>query len=106
MTDLCPVRSKDESLLASLDDKLQLVRDRVRGVAEGYANGFYLWGEGGTSKSYKVEDTLKRLGKPFKLSNSRITGKGLFELLRDYPDVVHVLEDVETLFADKNSFGV
>src|SRR5262249_35209229 len=50
--------------------------------------------------------TLHRLKKPYKLSNSRVTGKGLFELLRDAPDVVHVLEDVETLFSDKNSFGV
>jgi hypothetical protein len=96
----------DKKLLEVLEDKLQLVRDRVRGVAEGYANGFYLWGEGGTSKSYTVETTLKSLGRPYKLSNSRLTGKGLFELLRDFPDVVHVLEDVETLFADKNSFGV
>jgi hypothetical protein len=35
-----------------------------------------------------------------------VTGKGLFTLLRDSPDLVHVLEDVETLFGDKTSFGV
>src|SRR5262249_13685333 len=58
------------------------------------------------SKSYTVEQTLKKLGKPFKLSNTRITAKGLFELLRAFPDDIHVLEDVETLFADKNSFNV
>jgi hypothetical protein len=28
----------------SLDHKLQLVRDRTHGVAEGYSNGFYLFG--------------------------------------------------------------
>jgi hypothetical protein len=93
-------------LLESLDSKLQLIRDRTQGVAEGYANGFFLWGEGGTSKSYTVEQTLRAMEKPYKLSNSRLTGRGLFDLLRDFPDVVHVLEDVETLFADKNSFGV
>lgn len=96
----------DDELLASLDHKLQFIRDRVKSVAQKYRHGFFLWGEGGTSKSFTVEETLKTLNKPYKLSNSRITGKGLFELLRDYPDVVHVLEDVETLFADKNSFGV
>jgi hypothetical protein len=96
----------DELLLKRLDHKLQLVRDRIQGVAEGYATGMYLRGEGGTSKSYTTEETLKKLGRPFVLSNSRLTGKGLFDLLRDFPDVVHVLEDVETLFADKNSFGV
>jgi hypothetical protein len=98
--------NSDLEHLASLDHKLQLIRDRTRGVAEGYATGFYLWGEGGTSKSFTVEETLNRLVKQFKLSNSRMTGKGLFELLRDFPDVVHVLDDVETLFSDKNSFGV
>jgi hypothetical protein len=96
----------DTIALASLQHKLGQIRDRTRGVVEGYDNGFYLWGEGGTSKSFTVEQTLKELGKPFKLTNSRLTGKGLFELLRDAPDSVHVLEDVETLFSDKNSFGV
>lgn len=101
-----PDADPDAQLLASLEHKLQLVRDRVQGVAEGYQTGFYLWGEGGTSKSYTVEQTLQQLGKPYKLTNSRVTGKGLFKLLRDFPDAVHVLEDAETMFADKNSHGV
>jgi hypothetical protein len=92
--------------LDRLESKLQQIRDRTQGVAEGYATGFYLWGEGGTSKSFTVEATLKELGKPYKLSNSRVTGKGLFELLRDFPDGTHILEDVETLFGDKNALGV
>jgi hypothetical protein len=96
----------DKGLLESLDHKLQTIRDRVTGVAEGWHNGFFLWGEGGTSKSFTVEETLSGLGKAFKLTNSRLTGRGLFDLLRDFPDAVHILEDIETLFADKNSFGV
>src|SRR5256714_11513458 len=96
----------DRIALASLQHKLGQIRDRTQGVVEGYDNGFYLWGEGGTSKSFTVEQTLKGLGTPYKLSNTRVTGKGLFELLRDFPDVVHVLDDVETLFSDKTSFGV
>jgi hypothetical protein len=100
------VGSDDARPLATLEQKLQLIRDRTRGVAEGYANGMYLWGEGGTSKSFTVEETLKTIGKPYKLSNSRLTAKGLFELLDEHPDVVHVLEDVETLLGDKNAAGV
>lgn len=96
----------DGELLASLKEKQQIVKDRTRGVAQGYKTGFYLWGDGGNSKSYTVETTLRELGRPYKLTNSRITGKGLFTLLRDYPDLVHVLEDVETIFADKTSHGV
>jgi hypothetical protein len=89
-----------------LDAKVQLVRDPVRGVADGFSTGLYLWGEGGTSKSFTVDETLRALGKPYKSANSRVTGKGLFALLRDFPDVVHVLEDVETLFGDPHAFGV
>src|SRR5262249_41198861 len=96
----------DEQLLADLEHKLQLVRDRTQGVAEGYSNAFYLWGDGGTSKSFTVETTLQALGKRYKVSNSRLTGKGLFELLRDHPDLIHILDDCETLFADNNSHGV
>ena len=43
---------------------------------------------------------------PYKLSNTRLTGKGLFELLSNFPDAVHFLEDVEPLFKDKNAMCV
>src|SRR5262245_31304184 len=99
-------RDLDAELLASFEYKSQLVRDRTVGVAEGWSNGFFLYGEGGTSKSYTVQQALERHRKPYKLSNSRLTGKALFELLRDYPDVVHVIEDAETLLLDKNAHGV
>ena len=94
----------DIELLNSLDSKLQLVRDRVRGVAEGFHTGFYLWGEGGTSKSFTVEETLRHLKKPYKLTNTRISGRGFFNLLREFPDSIHVLEDVETMFSDKTTY--
>lgn len=96
----------DADLLDSLDKKLASVRDRTRSVALGYSTGFHLWGEGGTSKTYTVTQTLETLGARYKVTNTRLTGKGLFELLDSYPDVVHVLDDVETLFADKTSHGV
>lgn len=98
--------SSDAALLASMDKKLQVVRDRVRTVTGGYRSGFYLWGEGGTSKSYTVEQVLKEEGKSYKLTNCRVTAKGLFTLLRDFPDAIHVLEDAETMFKDENTFGV
>lgn len=94
------------ALLASLDSKLAIIRDRVRGVAAGYYSGLYLFGEGGVGKSHAVESTLQAMARPYLLSNTRITGKGLFELLRDFPDVIHVVEDAEPLLADKNSHGV
>jgi hypothetical protein len=96
----------DKQLLESLDNKLALVRDRTRSVALGYTTGFHLWGEGGTSKTYTVTNTLDSIGARYKVTNSRLTGRGLFDLLDDYPDHIHVLDDVETLLDDKNSHGV
>jgi hypothetical protein len=75
-------------------------------VVEGYQSGFFLWGEGGTSKTYTIEETLKELGKPYKLTNSRVTGKGLFLLLHNFPDVVHVIEDAESMLEDQTAAGV
>jgi hypothetical protein len=40
------------------------------------------------------------------LHNSRLTGRGLFDLLRDFPTKLHLLEDCEPLFSDKNALGV
>jgi hypothetical protein len=67
------VSPSDAPLLASLDRKLAPVRDRTRSVARGFTTGFYLWGEGGISKSYTVEETLKSLGTAYRLCNTRVT---------------------------------
>jgi hypothetical protein len=96
----------EDALLESLERKLQVIRDGVKGVVRGYHNGLYLWGEGGISKSYTVVEALKDCKRLFKVTSSRLTARGLFELLRDAPDITHVLEDVETLFSDKNASGV
>lgn len=96
----------DAELLESLNKRLAIVRDRVRSVALGYTTGLHLWGDGGTSKTYTVTQTLDALGTRYKVTNTRLTGRGLFDLLDAYPDVIHVLDDVETLLDDKTSHGV
>jgi len=96
----------DNVLLDLLEAKLQILRDRTRGVAQGYLNGFYLWGGGGTSKSHTILRTLKDLRKEFKLTNSRVTAKGLFTLLQEFPESVHIIEDAETMFKDDMAVGV
>ncbi len=83
----------DEVSLASLERKLQLVRDRTRGVVEGYATGFHLWGEDGIGKSFSVLGELERLRADFTLCNSHLTARGLFDTLEQFPPSVHVLED-------------
>jgi hypothetical protein len=96
----------DQRHLEEFERKLQLVRDRVAAVALGYATGFFVDGPGGVSKSYTVLQTLQGLQTNYRVSNSRMTGRGLYDTLAAYPDSVHVLEDVESMMADKTAVGV
>ncbi len=93
-------------VLANLENKRRMVRDRTVSVAMGLSHGMYLHGAGGTSKSYSVMEALRAINKPLILSNSVITGKGLFKLLRDNPSAIHVIEDCESLFDDDRALGV
>lgn len=92
--------------LESLDRKISLIRDRVKGVAEGRSNGLFLWGRGGTGKSYVTEMTLRNLGKAYKVSNSAMSGAGLFDTLKADPDCIHVLDDMEGIFSNVHAHGV
>ena len=94
---------EDQLHLDSLQRKLQIVRDRTRSVAKGYRNGLHLWGEGGIGKSYSVLSELDHVTANYVLHNSRITGRALFDTLKEYPDQVHVIEDCEPLFGDHNA---
>jgi len=98
--------SHDDLHLQSYESKLQLVRDYAKGVALGFSNGFFLHGTGGIAKSFTVLGELERLGVDFKLFNSRMSGRGLFEALAEYPQSVHVLEDMERVVKDKDAQGI
>ena len=97
---------EDDLHLQAYESKLQLVRDYVRGVALGFSNGFFLFGTGGIAKSYTVLGELQRLSVDFKLFNSRMSGRGLFDALGEYPNAVHVLEDMERIVKDKDGQGI
>jgi hypothetical protein len=98
--------SADRKALETLTPKLDLVRDRVRGVVRHLNTGLYLWGEGGTSKSYTVLEELKILKADYILHNSRMTGRGLVDTLKKHPTTIHVLEDCESMFDDRRAWGV
>lgn len=98
--------AEDQGHLDALEKKLQLVRDRVSAVADGTATGFFLYGPGGVSKSYTVLQQLERMRTDYVVFNSRATGRGLFNILRDHPDSIVVLEDMERLFRDTGALGV
>ncbi len=96
----------DDLHLQSYEAKLQLVKDYTKGVALGFSNGFFLHGTGGIAKSYTVLNELQRLDVNFKLFNSRMSGRGLFEALAEYPTAIHVLEDMERVVKDKDAQGI
>ncbi len=96
----------DEDCLRTIDAKFQLIRDQVAAVALGLSSGAYMFGPGGCGKSYAVIDELRRRNVPYKLYDSRMTGRGLYNALEKFPDAVHLLEDMEQLFRDTGARGV
>jgi hypothetical protein len=96
----------DQHHLDNYEGRLQLVRDRVGGVARGYDTGFYLFGEGGLGKSYVVLRELERLKADIAIYNSRMTGRGLYNALERFPSSIHVLEDMEAITRDRGAQGV
>jgi hypothetical protein len=98
--------SDDQDQLKELNPKLTLIRDRVRGVVHSLHTGFYLWGEGGTSKSFTVLEELQRQKADYVLHNSRMTGRGLVDTLGKFSTSIHVIEDCESIFDDKRAWGV
>jgi hypothetical protein len=88
------------------EKKLQVVRDYTVGVIEGYYTGLYVYGPGGTSKSYTICDVLRQRKAAYIMHNSRLTGQTLFEALRKAPSAIHLLEDMEALFRQRNAQGV
>jgi hypothetical protein len=98
--------AEDKEHLESLRPKLQVIRDLVRGVVKKFSTGLYLWGEGGTSKSYTVLHELQALKADYVLHNSRMTGRGLVDTLQNFQTSVHVIEDCESIFDDRRAWGV
>jgi hypothetical protein len=96
---------EDAENLERLERKLALIRDRVRSVALRYNCGFFLFGAGGSGKSFAVRGELESLGTRWVLHNSAMTAAGLFDMLHDLPEHVHVLEDMEQLYADRKAVG-
>jgi hypothetical protein len=99
------MRLEDAENLERLEKKLALVRDRVRSVALRYNTGFFLFGAGGSGKSFAVRGELESLGTRWMLHNSTMTAAGLFDTLHDFPEHVHVLEDMEQLYSDRKAVG-
>lgn len=96
----------DNEALESLGHKQEHLRTAVRALHHGFDTGLFVHGEGGTGKSFIVEETLAGLGASVCYHNSRLTARGLVDALEAQPTSIHWIEDAETLLDDKKSFGV
>lgn len=87
------------SAVENLHRKQSLIRDRIRAVVYQTANGVYLHGRAGVSKTYLVRTMLESLGQRYAYSNGHLTPNGLFELIEANPQSVIVLDDVTSIFS-------
>lgn len=85
-------------VLETLERRLAIIRDRVRGVALGHTHGFYLYGRPGTSKTYTVKKALEAEQVAYEYHVGHLTPMGLFELLEEEHDRVILLDDVSAIF--------
>jgi hypothetical protein len=99
---LPPLSEADQRHLLEYEKKTQLVRDRIVGVIRGRTTGDYIWGPGGSGKSFIIISTLREHQANFRLHNSRMDGRGLFTALERDPDAIHVLEDCEGMMRNRN----
>jgi hypothetical protein len=93
------IEQNKAALLVELGRRQAVVRDFVRGVARGYATGLYLFGRPGTAKTHTVAAVLGgEVREPYAYQRGQLTPVGLFELIREHPDEVIVLDDLVTIF--------
>jgi hypothetical protein len=89
-----------------MERKLQVVRDFTVGVVLGHYTGLYVYGPGGTSKSYTIVEVLRQHDVHYIVHNSRLTGQTLFAALQQAPDAIHLIEDAEQVLRQPNALGV
>jgi hypothetical protein len=100
------ITTQDQQALERLDNKLKLVRDRIRGVAGGYSPGLYLYGAADLGRSVRVTRQLEEDQVAFRVFNLPMSAEALYWALAREPSVVHVLEDMERLSNDRPAQSV
>jgi hypothetical protein len=96
----------DRRNLDQLKRLTQVIRDFIGGVVLHRHTGLFVGGRGGIGKSFIVESELTNRGEAYKLWNSAMTARCLFDRFAAYPEAVHVIEDIETLTRDRRAIGV
>lgn len=117
--------------LVSYQDKCKNLSDHTLACIHGTQTGMLLFGAGGNGKSFSIREVFKKQAiheitpeerakamsaddedivdfgyKTWVNHQGRITPKGLVEELCLFPNSIHLVEDAETMFDDKNCWGV
>lgn len=124
----------DKLALKSYREKCSQVRAFTVAVLRGTHTGMLLFGSGGNGKSYSIREELQERGikelqpedtaadaddeedgervpeehgyDTWVSHQGRITPKGLVKEMARFPRTFHLVEDAETMFDDKNCWGV
>jgi hypothetical protein len=94
------------SPLENLHRQQSLIKDRIRAVVHHEANGVYLHGRPGSSKTFIVRTTLDSLDQRYAYSNGHLTPAGLFDLIDENPQSVIVLDDVSAIFEQPKALQI
>jgi hypothetical protein len=97
---------EDQKALESLKGKQDQLRTAVMSVTTQFIPGLFVFGEGGTGKSFIIQEELEKQNAHYQLHNSRLTSRGLVDALESNPDAIHWIEDAETLVDDNKTLGV
>src|ERR1041384_3721479 len=97
---------EEQQALNSYHLKCQHIEVAVKSIIEDYHTGLFIFGEGGTGKSYTVIKTLQEAGVNFRHLQGRISAKGLVEAMQNNQDDIFLIEDAETIFDDRQTAGV
>jgi hypothetical protein len=116
------ISQEDKQNIESYKEKCKQVKDYAISCLMGTHTGLLLFGSGGNGKSYSIRETFTEKGitevepdttpdleeqrKMYVVHQGRITPKGLVQEMERFPYAIHLIEDAETMFDDKNCWGV
>jgi hypothetical protein len=96
----------DQKNLRDFGHLLDIIRARVNGVVKRNHVAVYLSGRTGTGKTVTVIDTLEKLQASFQYINCRVSPGGLYDAMKQNPEDVFVLDDVNTLYGHPQGMQV
>ena len=96
----------DQEQLAKLGRLLCLVKARANGVAQRMHVGTYISGRTGGGKTFAVRELLDSEGINYQYISCRLSPGGLYDAMRTNPEDVFVLDDVSTLYKNRQGLQV